>query len=316
MHLSASSPRVVSRRVNVYSPVLTRGHPPPGPRGRRLASTSSFLLSSWPINQFGRARPFADKVEPPPHRSTVIVPWLAPNLVRDATLTDRVLRPRHAIEDLHPPSWPSFRYDTREAIPRTRTTHTGRGKAHRTHDLNLRTRKFTGEHVSFRPRTLLGSWNPRDSVPRTRHTKPADLPQRPATRCLRIPVSVPLASPSPAVPTPPQQWNSPSPSSPIMVARSFHPPSRSLITHSCPFLAPLPHSHPPAAPSNSGSMKPILSAWTPSLVLGNLSTPFPFEIVATLSKRSLSQFDQYYAFRQLCFARVIWRGLVNTFHGF
>lgn len=144
MHLSASSPRVVSRRVNVYSPVLTRGHPPPGPRGRRLASTSSFLLSSWPINQFGRARPFADKVEPPPHRSTVTVPWLAPNLVRDATLTDRVLRPRHAIEDLHPPSWPSFRYGTREAIPRTRTTHTERGDAHRTHDLDLRTKKFTG----------------------------------------------------------------------------------------------------------------------------------------------------------------------------
>lgn len=133
MHLSASSPRVVLRRVNVYSSVLTREHPPPGPRGRRLASTSSFLLSSRPINQSGRARPFADKNEPPPpHRSTVIVPWLAPNLVEDAATlsTERMLRmPRRSIEDLHPPSRLQVlaTRDTRErsTTPRKRTTHTG-----------------------------------------------------------------------------------------------------------------------------------------------------------------------------------------------
>lgn len=49
-------------------------------------------------------------------------------------------------------------------------------------------RRFRGRTpLSLSTIRVPGLRNPRDSVPRTRHTKPADLPQRQETRCLRIP---------------------------------------------------------------------------------------------------------------------------------
>ena len=124
----------------MYSPVLTRGHPPPGPRGRRLASTSSFLLSSRPINQSGRARPFADK-----ERATT-----SSSVHRDCPSARPVSRRRR--------SYPWYRANAANAAPLHRTSSSpepppsSRLREARERSTTARKRTTHGESVTYRER--------------------------------------------------------------------------------------------------------------------------------------------------------------------
>lgn len=90
-------------------------------------------------------------------------------------------------------------------------------------------------------------------MPRTRHTKPADLPQRQETRCLRIPGICSSCFPFPFMPLYDQN--------PLLFlahhgGRSFHRPLASSLPVAVLFCPPLaPHNHPWAALSNSSSVK-------------------------------------------------------------
>lgn len=313
MHLSASSPRVVSRRVNVYSPVLTGGHPPPGTRGRRLASTSSFLLSSRPINQSGRVRPFADKNEPPSQQSTIVIPsWLASNLERDDEREELATTPLHWGSSSPKFSLRHTRDEVASTIPHIHTyTYTGTHAHEQGKDARIRVTIFATKEIQ-RQNTSLPfdhtrsriAKSPRFGATHTPHetcrfaAEARDtVPPYPRYLFLLLPLlfHTPLSSEPPPFPRP-SWWT------------VVSPPSCFLVTHSCPLLL---HNHPWAALSNSGSISPFPHAsalFWPTSTISQSPPPSLF----VLDQRSLQflvsielnvKFDQQRDFRRSCVAR-------------